>query len=114
MTKYEGDQTDDHTVGLVAGALANPRRRAVITRLCAGAASTSELADHAGTALPTMQQHLEALRTAGLVTSSKHGRTVTHTVVLDPLLVLEDWVATRRLFWSSQLDVLATALESDR
>lgn len=111
MTKYVQVSERSDVVGAVAGVLANPRRRAIVSCLCRGPATTSELANEAGVALPTMQQHLERLREVGLITSSKQGRTVSHTVDLAPLAELEDWIATRRLFWNAQLGHLADALE---
>jgi DNA-binding transcriptional ArsR family regulator len=109
MTKYEAGE-DSH-LDAVATALANGRRRAAVARLCRGPATTTQLAAHIGAALPTTHQHLEVLREAGLVHSSKHGRTVTHSIDVAPLAVMEEWIAVRRSFWTKQLDALATALE---
>lgn len=109
MTKYL-DRVDAR-LDDVAGALASSRRRAVLTRLCRGPASTSELAAETGAALPTMHQHLARLRAAGLVTSVKHGRVVTHRADLAPLSELESWIAARRSFWTAQLTALADAME---
>ena len=94
-------------MGRIADALANPRRRAILTRLCRRPATTSELAVHVGASLPTMHQHLDTLRSAGLIHSTKRGRTVTHTADLAPLSVVEDWIGARRGFWQHQLDALA-------
>lgn len=99
-------------IGVVVGALANDRRRAIVSRLCRGPATTSELAAETGVALPTMHQHLERLRSSGLIESAKHGRTVTHRASLAPLEELEAWIATRRSFWTTQLGALADTLES--
>jgi DNA-binding transcriptional ArsR family regulator len=110
MTKYQPIGAED-TVGVVAGVLASPRRRAIVSRLCRGPATTSELAAETGATLPTMQQHLERLRHAGLITSTKAGRTVTHTVDVAPLTELEEWIAARRTFWNAQLTSLANAVE---
>lgn len=116
MTKYQtgdevADETQDGSLDRVADAIANERRRAVLSHLCRRPASTTELADVVGASLPTMHQHLDVLRAAGLISSTKRGRTVTHTVDLAPLSVVEDWVATRRSFWEHQLDALATAFD---
>ncbi len=93
----------------MADAIASPRRRAVIDRLCVGPATTSELAGVAGAALPTMQQHLAILRDARLIRSEKRGRTVTHVLDPQPFEELEDWLATRRSFWTNHLGDLAAA-----
>ena len=111
MTKCLDHQQEKCAVDSLAAALANPKRVACIERLCRGPATTSELAAETAAALPTMQQHLDKLREAGLITSTKHGRTVTHHANLAPLSALEDWIATRRAFWTKQLDALADTLE---
>lgn len=100
-------------MGAVAGALACVHRRTIISRLCRGPATTTELAAEAGRAMPTIHQHLDRLRSAGLVTSVKRGRTVTHTVRTEPMTELHEWIAIRRSFWSLQLESLASALEDD-
>ena len=112
MAKYASREHD--RLGAVAAALASGRRRAVVTRLCRGPATTTELADHVGAALPTMHQHLDVLRGAGLIHSAKDGRVVTHTVDLQPLEMMEEWIAVRRSFWTNQLDALGSALEDRR
>lgn len=56
-------------------ALADPTRRQVIERLVSGTATTSDLAEPFDMALPSFTQHLGVLERAGLVTSTKQGRT---------------------------------------
>lgn len=106
-----GDHADEQALDALAGALSHRRRRAVLTRLCRGPATTSELAAEVGLGLPAMHRHLHRLREAGLVESNKEGRVVTHSVDLAPLRELETWLAERQSFWSGQLDALADALE---
>ena len=55
-------------------ALANPTRRAVITRLGKGPATVSELAQPFEMALPSFMQHLDVLEESGLVRSHRLGR----------------------------------------
>ena len=62
-------------------ALADPTRRAVITRLGRGPAATSELARPFAMALPSFTQHLDVLERSGLVASHKEGRVRTYRLV---------------------------------
>jgi DNA-binding transcriptional ArsR family regulator len=91
---------------LVFRALADPTRRAVVERLGAGPAATSELARPFAMALPSFTQHLEVLERGGLVTSVKQGRVRTYCLAPEPLAVAEHWMATQREHWERRLDQL--------
>ena len=69
----------------VLRALADPTRVAVVERLGAGTASTSELAQPFDMALPSFTQHLDVLEQCGIVTSHKQGRVRTYRLTPDPL-----------------------------
>jgi DNA-binding transcriptional ArsR family regulator len=92
------------------GALADPTRRAMVERLCAGPASVSELARPFDMTLAAVVQHVQVLEAAGLVRSQKVGRV--RTVQIDPagLRSAEDWLAARRTGLERQLDRLADLL----
>lgn len=100
-------------VDAVAHALANGGRRSVVTRLSSGAATSTELAELLGVGLPAVHKQLALLRAAGLVESTKVGRTVTNTLRPEGLDHLGDWIATRKSFWSNQFDALAHAVEDE-
>lgn len=91
-------------------ALADPTRRAVVERLCAGPASVSALAEPFAMTLAAVVQHVQVLEAAGLVRSEKVGRV--RTVQLEPsgLRGAEEWLAARRLGWERRLDRLADLL----
>src|SRR3954465_4670448 len=69
MVQYS--QTVDRTFA----ALADPTRRAVVERLWNGTATVSELAKPFGITLTGMKKHIHVLEEAGLVTTTKVGRT---------------------------------------
>ncbi len=100
-----GEQIDD-----VLKALADPTRRRVIERLVAGPASTSELAEPFDMALPSFTQHLAVLERAGLVTSTKQGRTRTYRLASAGLDAAEGWLADQRRTWERRLDQLDSFL----
>ena len=85
-------------------ALADPTRRAVVERLGAGPAATSELARPFAMALPSFLQHLDVLEQAGLVSSTKQGRVRTYRLTPRPLQAVEDWMTTQRRLWERRLD----------
>jgi DNA-binding transcriptional ArsR family regulator len=87
-------------------ALGDPTRRAVLSRLSAGAASVSELARPFDIALPSFTQHLDVLERCGLVRSRKVGRVRTYRLVPRPLKAAESWMAQQRALWERRLDQL--------
>jgi len=97
---------------LVFRALAEARRRAMVERLVRGPASVSELAAPAGLSLPTVLQHLDVLADAGIVTSSKLGRTRTVSFVPGSLDGTATWLAAQRTSAEQQADRLVTHLEA--
>ena len=63
------------TVDRMFTALADPTRLAVVERLGGGSATISELAEPFGISLTGMRKHVLVLEDAGLVTTTKVGRT---------------------------------------
>lgn len=95
----QSDRVDE-----VFRALADPTRRQVIERLVSGPATTSALAEPFDMALPSFTQHLGVLERAGLVTSSKEGRTRTYRLSANGLGAAEGWLADQRRTWEKRLD----------
>lgn len=96
-----GDRVDE-----VFKALADPTRRQVIERLVSGPAATSVLAEPFDMALPSFTQHLAVLERAGLVTSTKQGRTRTYRLSPVGLDAADGWLADQRREWEQRLDRL--------
>ena len=90
----------------VLKALADPTRCKVIERLVSSPASTSELAEPFSMSLPSFVQHLSVLEQAGLVASTKQGRTRTYRLSPDGLNSAQGWLAEQRRIWEQRLDQL--------
>ena len=88
----------------IFAALADPTRRAIVMRLCAGEASVGELAGPFDMALPSLMKHIHVLETCGLVLSEKEGRVRTCRLSPDALLSAEDWFQHQRAIWEARLD----------
>lgn len=82
----------------------------MIERLATGPATVSELA--AGVSLPTVLQHLGVLEDAGIVTTSKVGRTRTVNLVPGALDGAAAWLAASRTPAERQADRLTAYLEN--
>jgi DNA-binding transcriptional ArsR family regulator len=94
-------------------ALADRSRRVMVERLSRGPAPVTELARPLAMSLPSVMQHLEVLRAAGLVHSKKIGRVRTCSIQPKALSRVEQWLNARRLEWDQRLDRLGVYLESD-
>ena len=87
-------------------ALADASRRGMIDRLSKGPASVSELAKPLEIALPSVVKHLAVLEAGGMVTSEKHGRVRTYTIVPATLTAAGAWIAGRKAKVNAAFDRL--------
>ena len=88
----------------VFAALADPTRRAIVMRLCAGEASVGQLAEPFEMALPSFMKHIHVLELSGLVQSEKSGRVRTCRLSPEALVGAEDWFQHQRAIWETRLD----------
>ncbi|PZQ47559.1 MAG: transcriptional regulator [Rhodovulum sulfidophilum] len=100
MAKHEPD------LSLLFHALADPTRRAILTRLAEGPAPVTELARPTGLRLPTVMRHLSVLEEAGLIATSKDGRVRSCAIVPEALLPVRSWLDAQREIWEARLDRL--------
>ncbi|CAH1652496.1 Helix-turn-helix transcriptional regulator [Hyphomicrobiales bacterium] len=110
MVKFQDAQLDR-----TFSALADPTRRALLTRLeKEDGLSVSELAKPFPVSLPAIMKHLDVLSDAGLVTRSKTGRTVSCRLNAEPMEEAMGWLAHYQRFWTQRLDALEALLEARR
>ncbi len=93
-------------------ALADPTRRAVVTRLTKGPASVKELAKPFDMGLPSFMKHLRVLEKDGLISSEKVGRVRTCRVNTERLVAAEAWLSEQRELWQAKTDRLADYVET--
>lgn len=101
----------------VFGALADPTRRAILTRLTEGDATVADLAAPFSVSQPAISRHLKVLEQAGLI--SRHRRRTARLSHLEaaPLREATAWLARYQEFWDDsfdRLDSLLAALQEDR
>ena len=87
-------------------ALADPTRRAILSRLASGEASVTELAAPFQMSLPAVSKHLKVLERAGLITHSREAQWRPRRLEAAPLKDVADWVETYRRLWEERLDRL--------
>ena len=94
-------------------ALADPTRRAILTRLGRGPQPASALAEPLAITLTAVMQHVQVLERSGLVQSEKVGRVRTCRVRTSGLSVLEHWIREQRSMWEKRLDRLGEVLDEE-
>ena len=87
-------------------ALADPTRRAILSRLASGEASVTELAQPFDMSMPAVSKHLRVLQKAGLVTRSREAQWRPVRLAPKPLKEVADWVERYRFMWEQRLDRL--------
>lgn len=96
-------------------AIADPARRAILTRLALeGAKPAMALGKGFRASQPALSKHLRVLRDAGLVRAERSGRQQIYELEPEPLRVVDEWIDTYRRFWNDRLDALGRHLESKR
>src|SRR5215211_7341489 len=87
-------------------ALADPTRRAILTRLAEGEATVSELADPLPMSLPAVSRHLKVLERAGLITRGREAQWRPSRMQADPLDDAVAWMQSRKRTWEARMDRL--------
>src|ERR1700761_8006497 len=87
-------------------ALADPTRRAILTRLAAGETSVSELARPFDMSLPGISKHLKVLERAGLIARGREAQWRPCRLKAEPLQQASDWFNEYRHHWETQLAAL--------
>jgi DNA-binding transcriptional ArsR family regulator len=96
----------------VFAAFADPTRRAILARPAQRESlSISTLAKPFSIKRPAVMKHLDVLGDGGLITRSKHGRTVEVSLSPAPLRPATEWLRRYERFWSPALDRLAAHAE---
>jgi len=87
-------------------ALADPTRRAILSRLAEGEASVTELARPFDLSLPGISKHLKVLQQAGLVRQSRKAQWRPCRLDAARLKDAADWVGEYRQFWDESFERL--------
>jgi len=80
-------------ISLVFGALSDPTRRAILTRLTEGDATVAELAAPFSMSQPAISRHLKVLERAGLLTRTRRATARLSHLEAEPLREVTTWLA---------------------
>lgn len=103
--------TSNRRLDRTFGALADPTRRAILSRLSTGDATVGELARPFRVSRPAISKHLRVLERAGLVRRERDGRVSRCELDAAPMREAAEWVERYRKFWEGRLDSLSRYLE---
>ena len=93
-------------LSLTFAALADPTRRAILTRLAHGDATVTELAEPFPISLPAVSRHLKVLERAGLIARNRSAQSRPSTLRGERLGEASAWMETCRQMWEGRLDRL--------
>jgi DNA-binding transcriptional ArsR family regulator len=97
-------------------ALADPTRRAILSRLLHGEATVQDLARPFRISQPAVSRHLKVLETAGLIETRIEGTARPRRLNPDTIEQLWDWLGQYRALWEARhasLDVLLADLQKE-
>lgn len=101
----------------IFAALADPTRRAMLTRLADGEASVGELAAPFQISQPAISKHLKVLEKAGLVERAIDEQRRPARLKAEPMAEAVEWINYFKRFWGDsfdQLDELLVTLKAQK
>jgi DNA-binding transcriptional ArsR family regulator len=90
----------------VFAALADPTRRAILSRLAAGEASVNDIAAPFDMSQPAVSKHLRVLERAGLIERDIDKQRRPARLKAEPMAAAVRWLEEFKQFWSSSFDQL--------
>ncbi|MBA3456359.1 MAG: winged helix-turn-helix transcriptional regulator [Deltaproteobacteria bacterium] len=87
-------------------ALADPTRRAIVSRLAAGEATVIELAEPFAISLPAISRHLKVLEHAGLIERGRDAQRRPCRLRTEGLADVSAWADHTRRAWEQRFDRL--------
>jgi DNA-binding transcriptional ArsR family regulator len=103
------NQSDDLTATFAA--LADPTRRAILTRLAEGEATVKELAEPFEISLQAVSKHLKVLERAGLIARGRAAQRRPSRLEARRLEQAADWLDKYRPLWQGSFDRLDERLK---
>ena len=102
---------DDDPLSSTFAALADPVRRAILSRLAAGEATLSELAGPLSISPQAVSKHLKVLERAGLITRGREAQRRPPRLREEPLQETVDWIERHRRAVRERYDRLDEVLQ---
>ena len=94
--------------------LAEPRRVQILDLLRESERPVGDLVERVGLSQPAVSKHLRVLKDAGLVEARADAQRRVYRIRPEPLVELDDWLASYRQLWTTHLDRLEEHLDQRR
>jgi len=104
---------EPEVLSAIFGALSDPTRRRILSRLTHGPCSVSELGAPFPVSAPAISKHLNVLEQSGLIDRWKKGRTYYCRLKTEPLRLAAGWIEQQRGFWEQQFNQLDEFLREE-
>lgn len=101
-----GYKSQSQGLDAVFAALADPTRRAILSRLAAGEASVNEIAAPFEMSQPAVSKHLKVLERAGLIERDVDKQRRPARLKAAPMAAAVSWLEEFKQFWSASFDQL--------
>ena len=85
-------------------AVAEPRRREILSYLVLQERAVGEIAATMGLEQPSVSKHLRVLRDVGLVRMRRDGRNIYYRTNAEAIRPLHEWTGTFERYWKHQLN----------
>lgn len=105
-----GYGTSPANLDSIFAALADPTRRAILSRLVDGQASVSEIAAPFEMSQPAVSKHLKVLERAGLIERDIEQQRRPARLKAQPMAAAVDWLTEFEAFWGTSFDQLDKVL----
>ena len=93
-------------------AIAEPRRRAILTPLATDERSVGELVNALDCAQPSVSKHLRVLSDVGLVRARRDGKRVLYRTNAEAIRPVHEWTGTFQQMWRHQLSRVKARAEA--
>jgi DNA-binding transcriptional ArsR family regulator len=103
--------TPSESLNATFAALADPTRRAILSRLALGETSVMELAEPFDMSLPAISKHLKVLEHAGLISRGREAQWRPCRIAPVSLRQVDGWLGNFRKFWDENFNRLDGVLE---
>lgn len=100
-----------HSLDATFAALADPTRRAILSRLASGEASVNELAEPFEMSQPAISKHLRVLERAGLISRGRAAQRRPRRLEAAPLAEAAGYLEKYREFWEATYQRLDALLD---